>query len=356
MRADVANYASAEKGWTPLSSAISRQSCSAIPLFCAAFSLASVARRPCLRMRSSAPGHGGSFARGEEARLARQDERIRRNALVRENRYQEFMRFAGRGLRTRSRGASWRSRVGEPARSSDDRGGWKPASRFRGLHLTTSASRCGNRRLSPCRKQAPKNLGEAVFLIAVLGNYFKRNPPGSDGAATLKSPPWLCFGSLKTKMVELALWSAGRVDLDDSLNGASPPDSLNLDKSAGGQPRPKRAKPVPRRSSGFQVERRLATPTGRGRAPEISPLRQHSTAAARRRETGCGQAKPEQAGRARPSRRRRSTPKKPLLEDGKSSRIEGLDHAARATLIGAAESKPRLPNAPVSAPRLCPPP
>ncbi len=82
-----------------------------------------------------------------EVRLARPDERVRWDALVRENHYLEFKRFAGRGLRYV---VAWRDRWLALAgwqtgafkcRPRDRWIGWDPASQFRRLHLIANNTR-----------------------------------------------------------------------------------------------------------------------------------------------------------------------------------------------------------------------
>ena len=82
-----------------------------------------------------------------EVRLARPDERVKWDALVRENHYLEFKRFAGRGLRYV---VAWRDRWLALAgwqtgafkcRPRDRWIGWDPASQFRRLHLIANNTR-----------------------------------------------------------------------------------------------------------------------------------------------------------------------------------------------------------------------
>ena len=96
---------------------------------------------------SSAPDRGAFSLEEVEVRLARPDERVKWDALVRENHYLEFKRFAGRGLRyvVAWRGrwlalAGWQTGAFK-CRPRDRWIGWKPANQFRRLHLIANNTR-----------------------------------------------------------------------------------------------------------------------------------------------------------------------------------------------------------------------
>ena len=74
-----------------------------------------------------------------EVRLARPDERA--DTLVRENRYLEFKRFAGRVAVRADVAAGWRLRAGKPVRSSAGRGAGAPRSSFAVCEPTTASCR-----------------------------------------------------------------------------------------------------------------------------------------------------------------------------------------------------------------------
>ncbi len=116
----------------------------------------------------SAPNMEDFSLEAVEVRLARPDERVKWDALVRENHYLEFKRFAGRGLRyvVACRGrwlalAGWQT----GAFKCRPRGiGWKPANQFRRL-------RANNTRFVSLAKQSMcRNLASLAQMLNRLSD------------------------------------------------------------------------------------------------------------------------------------------------------------------------------------------